>query len=88
MVENEQMKAMQEKIQNQEKAEKIWNERKQKNIKKYPIYRMFAWDLLFYYSIIYLFLTIEKGLTPVSYTHLYQNWTNRKRNRFRNRKVF
>lgn len=64
MVENEQMKAMQEKIQNQEKAEKIWNERKQKNIKKYPIYRMFAWDLLFYYSIIYLFLTIEKGLTP------------------------
>ena len=58
MVENEQMKVM------QEKAEKIWNERKQKNIKQYPIYRMFAWDLLFYYSIIYLFLTIEKGLTP------------------------
>lgn len=34
-----------------------------KNIKLYPFYRMFSWDLLFYYAIIFLFLTTEKGLT-------------------------
>ena len=33
------------------------------NIKLYPIYKMFSWDLLFYYAIIYLFLTLEKGLS-------------------------
>lgn len=38
--------------------------RKNKNIKLYPIYRMLSWDLLFYYAIIYLFLTIEKKITP------------------------
>lgn len=38
--------------------------KKQKNIKLYPIYRMLSWDLLFYYAIIYLFFTIEKGITP------------------------
>ena len=37
---------------------------KKYNIRLYPIYKIFSWDLLFYYSIIYLFLTIEKGLTP------------------------
>lgn len=36
------------------------------NIKLYTIYKMFSWDLLFYYSIIYLFLTIEKNLSPSS----------------------
>ena len=36
---------------------------KQKNVKLYPIYKMFAWDLLFYYSIIFLFLNQEKGLS-------------------------
>ena len=35
---------------------------KQKNVKLYPIYKMFSWDLLFYYSIIFLFLSQEKGL--------------------------
>lgn len=39
------------------------NEAKQKNIKLYPIYKMFAWDLLFYYSIIFLFLNQAKGLS-------------------------
>ena len=34
------------------------------NTKLYPIYKMFSWDLLFYYSIIYLFLTQVKGLSP------------------------
>lgn len=34
-----------------------------KNIKLYPIYKMFAWDSLFYYAIIFLFLTQVKGFT-------------------------
>jgi len=33
------------------------------NAKLYPIYKMFSWDLLFYYSIEFLFYTITKGLT-------------------------
>lgn len=37
---------------------------KKYNIRLYSIYKIFSWDLLFYYSIIYLFLTIEKGLSP------------------------
>lgn len=34
-----------------------------KNVKLYPIYKAFAWDLLFYYAIFFLFLTQEKGLS-------------------------
>ena len=33
------------------------------NAKLYPIYKMFSWDLLCYYSIEYLFLTITKGIS-------------------------
>ena len=33
------------------------------NAKLYPVYKMFSWDLLFYYSIEFLFLTITKKLT-------------------------
>ena len=36
---------------------------KQKNVKIYPIYKMFAWDLLFYYSINFLFVNQVKGLS-------------------------
>jgi len=36
---------------------------KKHNLKLYPIYKMFSWDLLFYYSTIFLFLTQVKGLT-------------------------
>lgn len=36
---------------------------KEKNRKIYPIYKMFAWDLLFYYSITFLFMNQTKGLT-------------------------
>ncbi len=36
---------------------------KQKNVKIYPIYKMFSWDLLFYYSIIFLFMNQIKGLS-------------------------
>lgn len=35
----------------------------EKNLKLYPIYKMFSWDLLFYYAIIFLFLLKAKGLT-------------------------
>ena len=36
---------------------------KRKNAKLYPIYKMFSWDLLFFYSIEFLFYTITKKLT-------------------------
>lgn len=35
----------------------------QHNIRLYPIYKMISWDLLFYYSIIFLFLTQVKGIS-------------------------
>lgn len=40
------------------------NKYRRQNAKLYPIYKIFAWDLLCYYSIEYLFLTITKGITP------------------------
>lgn len=36
---------------------------KETNVKIYPIYKLFAWDLLFYYSTIFLFANQVKGLT-------------------------
>lgn len=38
-------------------------QKKNNNLKLYPIYRIFSLDLLFYYAIIYLFLTIEKNIS-------------------------
>ena len=38
---------------------KDYSEAKKYNRKIYPIYKMFSWDLLFYYSIIFLFLTTQ-----------------------------
>ena len=38
-------------------------EAKKYNSKLYPIYKLFGWDLLFYYSINFLFLTQAKNLT-------------------------
>ena len=35
---------------------------RRKNAKLYPIYKMFSWDLLCYYSIEFLFLTITKKI--------------------------
>ena len=52
-----------EEIRELSKEEKELNRKKKNNIKLYPIYRIFSWDLLFYYAIIYLFLTIEKGIS-------------------------
>lgn len=43
------------------KAKEIQN--KKINTRLYPIYKMISWDLLFYYSIIYLFLTQAKGFS-------------------------
>jgi len=36
---------------------------RRKNAKLYPIYKMFSWDLLFFYSIEFLFYTITKNIT-------------------------
>ena len=52
-----------EEIKELSKEEKELERKKKNNIKLYSIYRIFSWDLLFYYAIIYLFLTIEKGIS-------------------------
>ncbi len=52
-----------EKTANEILEDKIIKSKKQKNIELYKSYRAFSYDLLFYYAIIYLFLTIEKGIT-------------------------
>lgn len=53
-----------EKTANKIIEDKMIKHKKRKNIELYKIYKVFSYDLLFYYAIIYLFLTIEKGLTP------------------------
>ena len=40
------------------------NHIKRKNAQNFTLYKMFSWDILFYYSIQYLFYTITKGVTP------------------------
>lgn len=52
-----------EKTANEILEDKILKYKKQKNIELYKLYRVFSFDLLFYYAIIYLFLTIQKGIT-------------------------
>lgn len=39
------------------------SKKRRKNAKLFSIYKMFSWDLLFYYSIEFLFFTITKGIT-------------------------
>ena len=39
------------------------NKNRRRNAKLYPIYKMFSWDLLFFYSIEFLFYTITKKVT-------------------------
>ena len=39
------------------------NKIRRNNAKLYPIYKMFSWDLLFFYSIEFLFYTITKKVT-------------------------
>ena len=46
--------------------EEIYNEeleKKNKNIKLFPIYKMLSWDLLFFYAIIFLYLVQVKNLS-------------------------
>ena len=51
-------------MENTNEVEAIDNQKeKQKNIRLYPTYKMFSWDLLFYYAIIFLFFTQIKGLS-------------------------
>ena len=57
------METVQE-LQKMSKEEIKLQEKENNNIKVYKKYRVFSWDLLFYYAIIYLFLTIEKKITP------------------------
>lgn len=45
----------------QNKQELIKN--KKNNARLFPIYKMFSWDLLFYYAIAFVFLTQTKGLS-------------------------
>lgn len=40
------------------------NKIKRNNAKLFPIYKMFSWDLICFYSIEFLFYTITKGITP------------------------
>ncbi len=47
----------------EKKTEKDYSRAKRYNRKLFPIYKMFSWDLLFYYSIIFLFFTLEKGFS-------------------------
>ncbi len=46
-------------MENRKEISKI----KRNNAKLYPIYKMFSWDLLFFYSIEFLFYTITKKVT-------------------------
>lgn len=48
---------------NNMKRKKEIAEIKRNNAKLYPIYKMFSWDLLFFYSVEFLFYTIAKDVT-------------------------
>lgn len=45
------------------KQRKKLNKARRINAKLYPAYKMFSWDLLFFYCVEFLFYTITKGLT-------------------------
>ncbi len=42
---------------------KMERTKEEQNMKIYPIYKMLSWDLLFYYSISFIFLTQVKGIS-------------------------
>ena len=46
------------------KTKETIRRKKRKNVRIFPIYKTVSWDLLFYFPIIFLFLTQIKGLTP------------------------
>ena len=41
-----------------------------KNVKLFPIYKMLSWDMLFYYSMLFLFLIEVKGLSPAQFIYI------------------
>lgn len=43
---------------------------KKKNARLFALYKAFSWDLLFFYSIEYLFFTQVKGFAPGDYLKL------------------
>ena len=45
------------------KDKKKISKRRRNNAILYPLYKMFSWDLLCFYSIEFLFYTITKGIT-------------------------
>lgn len=47
-----------------EKQVAIEMNKKQRNVQLYPRYKMFSWDMLFYYAIIFLFFTETKSILP------------------------
>ena len=50
-------------LMSKKKEQKIIKQKKN-NVKIFPIYKTISWDLLFYFPIIFLFLTQVKGFTP------------------------
>lgn len=62
-MENKTLEIPQEKTAQEVVESKMLKYKKQKNIELYKSYRAFSYDLLFYYAVIYLFLTIEKGIS-------------------------
>lgn len=46
------------------KTKETIRRKKRKNVRIFPIYKTVSWNLLFYFPIIFLFLTQVKGLTP------------------------
>ena len=62
-MEKQKEKELEKELKEKEKKRKIQKARRN-NAKLYPIYKMFSWDLLFFYSIEFLFYTITKKITP------------------------
>ena len=43
---------------------KVTIQERKYNARLYPLYKMCAWDLLFYYAIAFVFLVQTKGMSP------------------------
>lgn len=51
-------------MKNSRRNRSLISRKRRNNAILYPIYKMFSWDLLSFYSIEYLFYTITKGISP------------------------
>lgn len=61
IIQNAKYEFIQDVIKEPQRPSANFSSQKKHNRKLYPIYKMFSWDLFFYYPIIFLFLTVEKG---------------------------